>query len=111
MIYLKDDLYFFSRLGVSYFLVINLLSVYHFYIKSKKGLGEYLVNAFSNLLKTGIIYAYAGLGSISVKKGDYAMFGTSLGTVGIDPISKKSQITLMVFQNGQPIDPAKAPRS
>lgn len=61
--------------------------------------------------KTGIIYAYAGLGSISVKKGDYAMFGTSLGTVGIDPISKKSQITLMVFQNGQPIDPAKAPRS
>ena len=61
--------------------------------------------------KTGIIYAYAGLGSINVKKGDYAMFGTSLGTVGIDPISKKSQITLMVFQNGQPIDPAKAPRS
>lgn len=61
--------------------------------------------------KTGIIYAYAGLGSISVKKGDYAVFGTSLGTVGVDPISKKSQITLMVFQNGQPIDPAKAPRS
>ena len=61
--------------------------------------------------KTGIIYAYAGLGSINVKKGDYAMYGSSLGTAGIDPISGKSQITFMVFQNGQPIDPAKAPRS
>ena len=58
------------------------------------------------------IKANGGLiNAVIVRKGDYAVFGTSLGTVGVDPISKKSQITLMVFQNGQPIDPAKAPRS
>lgn len=61
--------------------------------------------------KTGLIYAYTGLGSISVKKGDYAVSGDSLGTAGIDPISGKPQITFMVFQNGQPIDPRVAPRN
>ncbi|MCR5289645.1 MAG: M23 family metallopeptidase [Treponema sp.] len=60
--------------------------------------------------KTGLIYAYTGLGSISVKKGDYMLFGDDLGTAGIDTLSNKSQLTLMVFQNGVPIDPAKAPR-
>lgn len=61
--------------------------------------------------KTGVIYTYTGLGSVNVKKGDYVTFGTKLGTAGIDPISNKSGITFMVFQNGQPIDPATAPRS
>lgn len=61
--------------------------------------------------KTGIIYAYAGLNTISVKKGDYVVFGKELGTAGVDSITGKSQITFMVFQNGQSIDPAKAPRS
>jgi len=61
--------------------------------------------------KTGLIYAYTGLESVKVKKGEYAVASAELGTAGIDPISGKSQITLMVFQNGQPIDPAKAPRS
>ena len=61
--------------------------------------------------KTGIIYAYAGLGSVSVRKSDYLNFGTEIGTAGIDPISKNPQITFIVFQNGQPIDPAKAPRN
>ena len=60
--------------------------------------------------KTGLIYAYTGLGSVSVKKGDYAVFGDRIGTAGIDTISRKSQMTFMVFQNGMPIDPAKAPR-
>jgi len=60
--------------------------------------------------KTGLIYAYTGLGSINVKKGDYVVFGAELGIAGVDTISHKSQLTLMVFQNGQPIDPAKAPR-
>ena len=32
-------------------------------------------------------------------------------TQTIDPISGKPGITFMVFQNGQPIDPAKAPRN
>ena len=61
--------------------------------------------------KTGLIYAYTGLGGVKVRKGEYAVAGAELGTAGLDSISQKSQITFMVFQNGQPIDPAKAPRS
>ena len=61
--------------------------------------------------KTGLIYAYTGLGSVKVKKGEYAVSGASLGTAGLDSISGKPQITFMVFQNGQPMDPAKAPRN
>ena len=61
--------------------------------------------------KTGLIYAYTGLGSINVKKGEYVVSGNKVGTAGIDSITGKPQITLMVFQNGKPIDPAKAPRS
>jgi len=61
--------------------------------------------------KTGLIYAYTGLGSAKVRKGEYVVAGAELGTAGVDSISGKSQITFMVFQNGQPIDPGKAPRS
>lgn len=61
--------------------------------------------------KTGVIYTYTGLGSVSVKKGDYVVYNRQLGTAGIDAISGKPGITFMVFQNGQPIDPAKAPRN
>lgn len=60
--------------------------------------------------KTGHIYAYTGLGKVAVSKGEYYTAGSKLGTAGIDSYSQKSQITLMVFQNGNPIDPAKAPR-
>lgn len=60
--------------------------------------------------KTGHIYVYAGLGSIAVKKGDYVVFGDNLGTAGTDSIKGTSQISLMVFQKSNPIDPAKAPR-
>lgn len=61
--------------------------------------------------KTGLIYAYTGLGSVKVRKGEYTVSGAELGTAGLDSISQKYQITFMVFQNGQPIDPAKAPRN
>lgn len=61
--------------------------------------------------KTGVIYTYTGLGSVNVKKGDYVIYNQQLGTAGIDSISKKPCITFMVFQNGQPIDPARAPRN
>lgn len=61
--------------------------------------------------KTGLIYAYTGLESVKAKKGDYVISGTDLGIAGVDSITKKPQITFMVFQNGQPIDPAKAPRN
>ena len=42
---------------------------------------------------------------------EYPVSGSVLGTVGIDSITEKPQMNFMVFQNGQPIDPAKAPRS
>ena len=61
--------------------------------------------------KTGLIYAYTGLGTVKVRKGEYAVSGAELGTAGLDSLSQKYQITFMVFQNGQPIDPAKAPRN
>lgn len=61
--------------------------------------------------KTGLIYAYTGMGDVKVRKSDYVVSGTELGTVGIDPITNKPQLTFMVFQNGQPIDPVKAPRN
>lgn len=61
--------------------------------------------------QTGIIYSYMGVNNVKVKKGDYVLFGKEIGTAGVDSISGKSQITFMVFQNGHPIDPAKAPRN
>ena len=61
--------------------------------------------------KTGLIYAYTGLGSVDVNKGDYLVSNTKIGTAGLDSITGKSQSTFMVFQNGQPMDPSKAPRN
>lgn len=60
--------------------------------------------------KTGHIFSYIGLSSVNVKKGDYVMFKDKLGTAGFDAISKSPQITLMVFYEGKPVDPATAPR-
>lgn len=60
--------------------------------------------------KTGHIYAYTGLGSVEVSKGEYVNYAAQIGTAGVDSYTGKSQVNLMVFQNGQPIDPAKAPR-
>ena len=60
--------------------------------------------------KADYIYAYTGLSSTSVQKGDYVVFGDKLGEAGKDSIKGSSQISLMVFLNSKPIDPAKAPR-
>lgn len=59
--------------------------------------------------KTGLIYAYTKLGSVSVNKGDYVVCGDTVGTAGTDNAGK-NRLTLMVFKNGSPMDPAKAPR-
>ncbi|MBQ0167399.1 MAG: M23 family metallopeptidase [Treponema sp.] len=58
----------------------------------------------------GYIYVYAGLDSVSVSKGDDVAYGTKIGVTGTDALSGKSQINLMVYDNGKIIDPAKAPR-
>lgn len=61
--------------------------------------------------KTGLIYAYTGMGSTKVKKSDYVLSGAEIGTVGIDSHSGKPELGFMVFQNGKPMDPVKAPRN
>ena len=57
--------------------------------------------------KTGLIYSYTGLGSVTAKKGDYVVLGDEIGKTAR---SGDSSIKFMVFQNGMPIDPLKAPR-
>ena len=59
---------------------------------------------------SGLIYVYCGLDSISVKVGDTVKCGDKLGVAGVDALTEKTQINLMVYQNGKVIDPAKAPR-
>ncbi len=56
------------------------------------------------------VYVYSGLDSIAVRKGDSVECGATLGTLGIDTISKKPQLNFMVFKNGAAVDPASAPR-
>ena len=62
------------------------------------------------LSKTGLVYAYGGLGSVKVTRGQYVVFGDTIGTAGNDSIKGTPQILFMVYQKGMPMDPAKAPR-
>ena len=57
--------------------------------------------------KTGLIYSYSGLGSVKVTKGAYVTAGDEIGKTGK---GTESSIKFMVFQNGMPVNPAKAPR-
>lgn len=86
--------------------IMNIMAGTVMYCGSYRGFGE-VVFVQS---KTGLIYAYTGMSSISVQKGDYVVYGNTIGTAGVDSISKESRLTLMVFRNGSPIDPATAPR-
>lgn len=56
------------------------------------------------------VYVYSGLDSIAVRKGDSIEYGGTIGTLGLDTISKKPQLNFMVFKNGAAVDPASAPR-
>lgn len=60
--------------------------------------------------QSGHMYVYTGLSDTSVSKGDYIATGKQLGVAGVDSFTGKDQLTFMVFQDGKPIDPAKAPR-
>lgn len=57
--------------------------------------------------KTGLIYSYSGLKKVTAKKGEYVLLGDELGKIGK---GKDASIKFMVFQNGTPLDPIKAPR-
>jgi LysM repeat protein len=61
--------------------------------------------------KSGYMYVYTGMGNLKVNPGAQIISGDVLGNVGIDTASGKSQLTLMVYQNGKAIDPAAAPRN
>lgn len=57
--------------------------------------------------KTGLIYSYSGLTKVSAKKGDYVVAGTEIGKIGK---GNDASMKFMVFQNGKPVNPSKAPR-
>ncbi len=86
--------------------VTNIMSGTVMYCGFYRGYGEVIFVQS----KTGLIYAYTGLSGIKVKKGEYVVYGDELGSVGVDSITNSPTLTLMVFRNGTPIDPAKAPR-
>ena len=58
----------------------------------------------------GYRYLYGACDTISVRKGDSIEPGTELGKLGTYPASGKSELVLIISQNGSPVDPAKAPR-
>jgi septal ring factor EnvC (AmiA/AmiB activator) len=57
------------------------------------------------------MYVYTGMGNLNVQPGKQVISGDVLGVVGVDSESGKSQLTLMVYQDGKAIDPAAAPRN
>jgi len=59
----------------------------------------------------GYIYVYGGCESLSVKPGDQVSSGEELGRLGVDAVSGKPSLFLMVYLNDTPIDPEKAPRT
>ena len=73
-----------------------------------------LYRGFGNVVfvqsKSGYMYVYTNLDKINVSKGDSVKLNEKIGTVDIDTRTNKPQLLFMVFKNGNPIDPAKAPR-
>lgn len=73
-----------------------------------------LYRGFGNVVfvqsKSGYMYVYTNLDKINVTKGDSVKLNEKIGTVAIDTRTNKPQLLFMVFKNGNPIDPAKAPR-
>lgn len=60
--------------------------------------------------KSGYVYVYGGNETLLVKTGDTVKAGTELGKIGIDSKDNSPIAYFFVFRNGQPIDPALAPR-
>lgn len=60
--------------------------------------------------KSGYVYVYGGIEALSVKTGDRLVSGAEIGKIGIDAKDGSPIAYFFVFRNGQPIDPAAAPR-
>lgn len=59
----------------------------------------------------GLVYVYGGHESLSVRPGDRIASGSELGKLGVDSLTGKPQLFLLVYKDNVAIDPAKAPRS
>ena len=62
------------------------------------------------LSKSGYVYVYGGIESLGVKTGDHLVSGNEIGKIGVDAKDGAPIAYFFVFRNGQPIDPATAPR-
>lgn len=60
--------------------------------------------------KDKLIYAYAGLGSISVRVGESIPSGAKLGELPALSGGESPSLSFMVFKGGKAMDPATAPR-
>ncbi len=60
--------------------------------------------------KSGYVYVYGGNESLTVKTGDQVASGKEIGKIGLDAKDGSPIAYFFVFRNGQPIDPALAPR-
>lgn len=60
--------------------------------------------------KSGYVYVYGGNETLFVKTGDQIASGKEIGKIGIDTKDGSPIAYFFVFRNGQPIDPAQAPR-
>jgi murein DD-endopeptidase MepM/ murein hydrolase activator NlpD len=60
--------------------------------------------------KSGYVYVYGGNENLMVKAGDQIVSGKEIGKVGIDAKDGSPIVYFFVFRNGQPVDPALAPR-
>lgn len=60
--------------------------------------------------KSGYVYVYGGNDSLFIKTGDQIASGKEIGRIGIDAKDGSPIAYFFVFRNGQPIDPALAPR-
>jgi LysM repeat protein len=60
--------------------------------------------------KSGYVYVYGGNEVLYVKTGDQVNSGKEIGRIGLDAKDGSPIAYFFVFRNGQPIDPALAPR-
>jgi len=60
--------------------------------------------------KSGYVYVYGGNETLFVKTGDQIASGKEIGKIGMDAKDGSPIAYFFVFRNGQPIDPAQAPR-
>jgi lipoprotein YgeR len=86
--------------------VISVSSGRVIYVGPRRGFGN-VVFVQSDL---GYIYMYGGNDITNVNVGDLLNPGEQIGTLGISVIEKDPQMYFMVYKDGKPVEPEKAPR-